>query len=57
MKTTRTTICLTLLPLAAAVLLSSCTSTGYYSGGGGGYAIYATLPQNYSGTSYYYNNR
>ena len=46
------------LPLTASLLLTSCVSDGYYGGGHGGrYVTYATLPPNYSGHSYYYNNR
>ncbi len=56
MKTKQTMFYITLLSLAASLLLSSCTNTGY-NPGGGGYATYASLPPNYSRTSYYYNNR
>ena len=56
METKRATLLLMLLPLAAAMLLSSCTSTGYYPGGGR-HTTYGTLPRNYSGPSYFYNNR
>ena len=45
------------LPLAAASLLSSCVSDDGVYTSRGGYATYASLPPNYSGTSYYYNNR
>lgn len=50
------------LPAAATLLLASCVSDGprggYHRGpGGGGYVTYATLPPNYAGDSYYYNNR
>lgn len=55
MKTPINKILLIALPLVAASALSSCVSDGY--GGGGGYITYATLPPNYSGNAYYYNNR
>ena len=50
------------LPVAASLLLASCVSDGnrggaYRGHGGGGYVTYATLPPDYSGDSYYYNNR
>ena len=50
------------LPVAASLLLASCVSDGNRGGAyrghvGGGYVTYATLPPDYSGDSYYYNNR
>jgi len=56
MKTPIHYLALIALPLVAASVLSSCVSDGY-AGGGGGYVTYATLPPNYSGNAYYYNNR
>jgi hypothetical protein len=50
------------LPLAASSLLVSCVSDPYYSAGNhpqsdSRYLTYTTLPSDYSGDAYYYNNR
>jgi len=45
----------------AAFALSSCNSSGHYAErrapASGGYVTYASLPPNYAGNAYYYNNR
>ena len=49
-----------LLPLIASVALVGCVEPGYSSGrsfSGGGLGIYAALPANYVGHSYYYDGR
>jgi len=50
------------LPLAASLSLVSCVSDHYQSAGSNplsesSYMTYTTLPSDYSGDSYYYNNR
>ena len=50
------------LPLAASTLLTSCVTDPYQSQlfdqpSDSGYTTYVTLPENYSGDAYYYNNR
>lgn len=59
MKFPTTRILTLALPAAATLLLASCVSDGYHGGPhrGHGHVTYATLPPNYAGDSYYYNNR
>lgn len=61
MKIHTTRILSLALPVAASLLLGSCVSNEYRGAhrghGGGGYVTYASLPPNYAGDSYYYNNR
>ena len=50
------------LPVAATSFLASCAiddypSTGYIGPSDSRYVTYTTLPSNYSGDAYFYNNR
>lgn len=47
-----------LLALVLSAAMTSCVDPGYAGNGyGSGYNTYSTLPRNYSGSAYLYNNR